>query len=213
MVPITFGYTTPHRLMLLLAPVGLLGLRRRDRWVLFGVLPLFLGLYTLYVFFIYHYTVIVVPAVILSILLGAEAVSQFPVGGRTGLILFLGLAGLAVSSLPELGMVQRDEMFNAPLLRDVNRQLAAIPEPAVVLFVYDPERRVHEEPVFNADTAWPDDARVVRRHDLGPASDLAVARYYAGIGQNRGIYRYDEATRALVRLGTAAELAAAGKPF
>ena len=51
--------------------------------------------------------------------------------------------------------------------------------PAVVLFRYAPGKdNPHIEPVYNTDVAWPDDAPVIRAHDLGPRRNIEIFRYY-----------------------------------
>ena len=81
-----------------------------------------------------------------------------------------------------------------------------------MLFTYDPGRNTHEEPVYNAGVAWPDDAAVVRAHDLGPARDAELFAYYAARQPPRFAYRYDERTRTLTPLGPVADLATGGSP-
>ena len=55
--------------------------------------------------------------------------------------------------------------MDAIYLADINLKLANLPHtPAVVLFQYVPGKTdIHEEPVFNIDTPWPDDAEVIGR--------------------------------------------------
>jgi hypothetical protein len=77
--------------------------------------------------------------------------------------------------------------------------------PAIVLFKYDPERSIHEEPVYNAGVAWPDDAEVIRAHDLGERNAELFA-YYAKRGPGREVYRFDEKDQKLTDLGNVAEL-------
>jgi hypothetical protein len=112
--------------------------------------------------------------------------------------------------LPQLNHVRHDQWIDAPLLRDVDRKLAKLEHtPAVVLFRYDPERMIHEEPVYNVETAWPDDAAVIRAHDLGAERNVELFAYYAARSPGRAVYRYDEKTRELSYLGTVVEMARA----
>ena len=53
-------------------------------------------------------------------------------------------------------------------------------EPAVILFRYHPGMNFFEEPVYNTDVAWPDDAPIIRAHDLGWPRDRQIVEYYAG---------------------------------
>jgi hypothetical protein len=202
----------PSPLLIALLPVGLLGLSDRRRWAVWLALPLFVLIYASYTFFLPHYAVAIVPAVILNVL-AAKVVLQrtWPSVSRPiGLVFTLGVAALALTALPEINSSRRDQWFDAPLLRQVDRDLAQIDRrPAIVLFIYDPDRLVHEEPVFNTGAAWPDDAMVIRAHDLGDANARLFA-YYAKQSPGRVVYRYDEKDEALKYLGTVAELDRAG---
>jgi hypothetical protein len=99
--------------------------------------------------------------------------------------------------------------------RAANNALAHLPrEPAVVLFRSEPGLSYfHDEPVFNDDAAWPDDALIVRARDLGPAEDRKLFRYYAQRQPDRVFYIYDLASISTTQtplsapLGTARRLA------
>jgi hypothetical protein len=106
-----------------------------------------------------------------------------------------------------------DEWQLAGAAREVDDRLAAVAgRPAIVLFRFDPATsNTHVEPVYNSDVAWPDDARVIRAHDLGDAANARLLAYYAAREPGRRVYRYDRAKSAaaspLRYLGTAGELA------
>jgi hypothetical protein len=195
----------PFPLLLIFLPLSLLALNR-DRSVLLASLPLFVLLYIPYVFFFPHYVVTAAPAVIVASLLAAKALAALWKSRErnvdVGLSLFI--TALAVAALPQWNPWTED-VFTADLLASVNQQLAALPHlPAVVLFTYDPKRNTHEEPVYNADVAWPDDAEVIRAHDRGPLNQ-AIFDYYARLQPQRFFYRFDERDRTLHPLGTPAQ--------
>src|SRR5205823_198629 len=92
-----------------------------------------------------------------------------------------------------------------------HRQLpSAVDGPAVVLFRFHPGDNPVEDPVYNDDVIWPDDAPIIRAHDLGPRN-IEIARYYATHQPWRKFYLLDRAENAgrqtllLHRLGTAVE--------
>jgi hypothetical protein len=203
----------PNPLLIGLLPVGLLGLCGR-RWALWLGLPMFVLVYSSYTFFLPHYAVAMAPAVIVNVLAGRRVLAgAWPrYSDGVGFVLAAGIGALAVSALPEVNRVRRDQWFDAPLLRQVDRDLEKIGRrPAVVLFKYDPERLVHEEPVYNV-SATPDAGPVVRAHDLGDERNRRLFEYYAARSPGMAVYRYDEAKAAegtgLTYLGTAGELAA-----
>ncbi len=205
----------PFPVLVLLLPFAVLGFgsqnknQRGPAAVVLAVLPLFLILYCGYFLSLPTYVLPTAPAVILGILLGAKALANaWPSARRfatVGLTLFI--AGTALAALPNWSTGNPEDVFRADLLSSVDQQLASLPHrPAVVLFTYDPKRDVHQEPVYNADTAYPDDAPVIRAHDLGPRN-TEIFRYYAEHQPDRFFYRFDEAKRILQPLGSAVELA------
>jgi hypothetical protein len=205
----------PFPVLVLLLPLSLLGFGSLYRFargsimILLATLPLFLLLYSGYFLFLPTYVLPAAPAVILGILLGAKVLSNaWPAAQRfatVGLTLFI--SGTALAALPNWSNGNPEDVFRADLLASVNQQLASLPHrPAVVLFTYDPNRDVHQEPVYNADVAWPDDAEVIRAHDRGP-QNCEIYQYYAERQPQRYFYRFDERKRTLQPLGTAVELA------
>jgi len=87
--------------------------------------------------------------------------------------------------------------------------------PALVLYrYYRPKNGVlegnpNDEPVYNVDVAWPDDAAIIRAHDLG-ARNGEIFDYYAKIQPGRNVYVVDRAESPDLRaefLGTVGELA------
>jgi hypothetical protein len=195
----------PAHLLFVLLPLGLLGLRYPARTALACgafILPL---AYTFYPSYLKHYGLVAAPAFILLVLLAGEVLrKRFP---ATATALALSIAAIAIGSLPELHGA-RDHFIQTPYLSDVNEKLAHLEhKPAVVLFRYQSNTTdVHEEPVFNVDTAWPDDAPIIRAQDLGPQNHR-IFQYYARRQPQRFFYRYDRATTELTPLGWAQDLA------
>jgi hypothetical protein len=201
----------PSPLLIALLPVGLLGLCDRRRWAVWLALPLFVLVYASYTFFLSHYAVAIVPVVVVSLLAGIEVTRRtWPrVSQLTGWVMTAVIAAMAISALPEVNGARHDQWFDAPLLRGVDKALREIEHrPAIVLFRYDPERMIHEEPVFNTEDAWPDDAAVIRAHDLGD-ENVRLFAYYAKLSPARAVYRYDEKEETLSYLGTVAEMVGA----
>src|SRR6185295_8819865 len=73
---------------------------------------------------------------------------------------------LCACSFPQLNGFASDAPETDSISR-VATKLEIVQKPAVVLFRYDPTSELHTEPVYNTDVAWPDDAPIVRAHDLG----------------------------------------------
>jgi hypothetical protein len=193
---LSLAATTPFPLLAILLPVALAS----RRGLVLAPILLFVGLYALYVYFFPHYVIVVAPAIIGGILIGANQL----VNVRGALHLFI--AATALAALPQVDPTMRDDMFDAPLLHAVDAKLSGLTDPSVVLFAYSAARNVDEEPVYNADVAWPDDARIIRAHDLGDRNS-EIFRYYADLQPQRRFYRFDEKDYSLAYLGTARELA------
>ena len=211
----TAWIAVPTLALLILVPVALPRLRRGPLWVLCAVPPVFLALYTFNPHFLGHYVLPLVPALACWVVAGAAALADLrkphapsgtaPAGPKAWLT--IAIAAACIAQLPELNPRINDDGYRTPLLVDVEAKLAAIEPPAVVLFRFHPGGNVHEEPVYNSNVAWPDDAPVVRAHDLGPRN-AEIFRYYASHGPPRTFYLFDRADGTLVRLGPAGQAAA-----
>ncbi len=205
---LTQAAPAPFPLLIVLLPLSVVGLDRR-RIVFISAVPIFVLLYTGYVFFFPHYVLTVSAGVIGGALVGADQL-RFAFGKHQrfwSIFPPLMITGLAAAALPQWDTTSDDEQFAAPLIAAVDERLLHLQHtPAVVLFRYDPRRNTNEEPVYNADADWPDDAVVVRAHDRG-AENAALYRYYAERQPERFVYRFDERTRRLQELGPVQTLA------
>jgi hypothetical protein len=224
-LPMVVDTTLPARLLVVLVPIGILGLADIRRKALFATLPLFVAGYMLNTFFLEHYAAAVIPAVLLSAVLGlytfADTFPRFRDHVLTAGVLVIVVVSLA--SLYEFNPVATamdskenehlhaidDETFHSALLRYAHYVLdAEVEKPAVVLFKYSPGQNVIEEPVYNTGVAWPDDAPVIRAHDLGERN-AEIFRYFAEKQPDRMFYQFDRAAGKLTPLGRAKDLAAA----
>jgi hypothetical protein len=187
------------------------------RWVLLATIPLFIVLYFFYTFFLEHYAILIAPAVAMSIALApAVLVELFP--KHRAALHIAGVAAVAIiciSTLPGLNRTANDEAFYSPMMRLIDRELAgAVNVPAVVLFRYPTtsgefaDNSPLHEPVYNTGVAWPDDAPVVRVHDLGERN-RELFDYYAKRPPQRTFYLFDRGNLAdpLHELGQARDLA------
>jgi hypothetical protein len=198
-------------LLLLFIPLGFLGLREPFRLAIVSSIVLFALLYSFYAFMLRWYPIPLIPAVFLLLLLGIDALRRFRPDGRFFTAFpALMVAVLAVCALPQFdSYVDDGQAFPARELRHIDAAIAAdVRPPAIVLFHYarnaglDP----HEEPAYNDDVAWPDNAPIIKAHDLGP-QNIRLIRYYAARQPRRRVYRYDRPTERLTYLGTAESLA------
>jgi hypothetical protein len=121
--------------------------------------------------------------------------------------LTLGIVVICISQLPGVNRTVRDQMMDTRELRQIRATLSGprIQRPAVVLFRFHRDSSPAIEPVYNTDVPWPDDAPVIRAHDLGDRNS-EIFNYYAKIQPNRAFYRYDRRDGSLTYLGLAREL-------
>jgi hypothetical protein len=121
---------------------------------------------------------------------------------------------LALTDCWELNRAVNDEPFRATWLRELHN---ASESHAIVLFSFDLEggssdivQKISQEPVYNTDVAWPDDAPLIRAHDLGERN-VELFRYYAQRDPTRRVYRFSRRTGELQDLGQVRELAVAAQ--
>lgn len=222
--PMIADVTLPCRLMLVVAPIGLLGLVDRRRWVLWITFPLFVLVYAFNPFFLEHYAILVIPAAVLAMVMSIGVLTtawprwKEPITAAIVAMIFVACATSFWEVnrwVATVGTNVIDETFPSPYLRYVHLVLSdpdTVEQPAVVLFTYHPGDDYFQEPVYNTDVAWPDDAPVIRAHDLGPNRNREIFAYYAKTQPDRTFYLFDWAARyskegPLKRLGTARELA------
>ena len=206
-LPTAVRTALPSAALLVLLPLGLLGLTDRRRAVVAAILPLGLGFYALSVMISWYYLLFTVPAVLLCVLLGARQIELAWPRARewTAPALALMIAAFALAALPEARGEAIDQ-FIAPTLKAVNEKLRDIQESALVLFTFHPGDNFHEEPVYNIGVANPDDAPIIHAHDLGPRNQ-ELFRYYGALQPKRTVYRFDRQTKTLERLGNVSDLA------
>lgn len=205
----------PDPLLIIFFPVAIAGVFERRRWMMLVTVLLFVGIYALYRFDLAHYTLVIMPLVAGLILIGLDEVtSLWPKHREAVWVPMLAcVAALSVMNLPEVRRSIRDD-FDYHVMQEVEQTVESAPrKPAVVLIPFnDKGWTPHMEPVYNFQTAWPDDAAIVRAHDLGPERNRELFRYYADRQPNRFFYRYLPTSNKLVPLGTARELAEHGEP-
>ena len=203
-LPVLFQSDLPDTILLVLLPVGILGFTDQRRALVGALLPIFLGAYVLFSSFLPYYGLPAALPLLLTLVLGVRACAEaWPRPRAVETALAFLVAWLIVGSMPVVGWME-DYRAPWPIMiaahREVPRQVEA---PAVVLFPFHRGDNFHEEPVYNIDVAWPDDAPIVRAQDLGPARNEAIAAYYAATQPDRKFYRFDRGTLAAEPLGTA----------
>jgi hypothetical protein len=134
--------------------------------------------------------------------------------------------------MPQLNRLIYDQYFETPEIEVIDHTLArAVSPPAVVMFHFNRDTLIGGktitndpsiEPVFNSSVAWPDDAAIIRAHDLNPNVSIVgkpgdldhpLYEYYARIDPKRVFYLYDRGgLTKLRRLGTAEEMENATAP-
>jgi hypothetical protein len=209
-------YAIPSVLLLILIPVSLLALTRQ-RGVLAGTVLLFIGAYMMFAYLLTHYVVVAAPGIILLVLMGVRAVEETFPRWRASVAVFatMWIGLLCLRAMPEFNRFVRDDWYAMETMRFNAKLESKIEGRAIVLYHFGEKNNPHEEPVYNVKAAWPDDARVIRAHDLGEERNRKLFEYYVGVQPDRRVYwvdrvdgrdgTYDDAS--LHYLGTVRELA------
>jgi hypothetical protein len=215
----------------LIVPFSLLAMWKKSYWTIWAIVPVSLIVLSGFAFstVLPHYFILTFPAVIFLCLLPIRFLTDtFPIRApMIRAVLTFGILLLCGASMPWFDALQMDRFFTPRELQGIDRKLATeVTAPAIVMFHFNRDtlidgRRVSddpsEEPVYNVDVAWPDDAPVIRAHDLNPNLaaigkpgdvDLPLYSYFARTAPNRVFYLYDRAggIGKLKRLGLARDL-------
>ena len=207
----TYEDTLPHPMLALLIPAALLGMGDPRRRVIVASLILFLIFYALNPFYLDHYTVAIICPMICLVFMAWEAVEAAWPNSRPMIGTFMTLL------LVMLSVVMRPLDFSKYAeVERIDRALDALSrQTALVMFRFDAAdpQAFYVEPVYNISTADPDDALIVRAHDLGEREDRKLYEYYAQRQPGRVVYIHDRGAwrrgeEALSGpLGTVAEMA------
>ena len=207
---LTFDVAFSTKLLLVFVIAGLFTLNNAPRRVVAGVPVVFFALYLPYTFYMEHYVLPIVPALLVLVLLGAQrlaAVVSAPAARRKSeLALAAVLVLIGLFSLPELNPKVRDDRIFAPtstILRQAIRE--RVQAPAIVLVRTDRSQNPHDEPVYNDAVIWPDHAPVIIAHDLGRRNVELIA-HYERTQPGRRYYIFNRNGFTLQGPGTAADL-------
>jgi 4-amino-4-deoxy-L-arabinose transferase-like glycosyltransferase len=211
-LPLVLDTALPFPLLLIFAPLSVFALADRRRWPLLLALPMFVAAYASFMFFRKQYCVVLFLSVYLAVLMGIDALrrsvsAKWRAAVTSGSVLLVLL--LVVMKLPEINRSVSDQMTPTPILHDTNVAIASLTHrPALVFITYHPEDpdSWSQEPVYNTDVVWPDDAEVVRAHDVGAKENAKLVAYYANLSPRRWVYIYDKSTRQLRSLGWASSV-------
>ncbi len=206
-IPLLIRVTLPSAILLPLLALSVLNLRQNRRWVLWAMWPIFCLLYVFFPFLLRHYAVVAAPAILLGVLLGKDWIEARWPNARVRVTLTLAVALLAIVALPEIDRDVIDDYARPTMVFAAKDLPRLVNPPAIVLFRFARGANFHEEPVYNIDSANPDDAPIIRAHDLGVERDRELFDYYARRQPQRTVYLFDRSTRQLVELGKVADLA------
>lgn len=205
--PLLLQTAFPTLMLAALIPLGVFNLRGRGRIGLLAAAPLFLLAYATFMFYRKHYGVAFFPPLFLGAMLGARTVSE-TLGGKSDwwrVFLVLAVLGVVVAGLPQINRRVSDQTEPTPVLHAVNVAIEEkIRKPAILMVRH--ANGTTQEPVYNTGVAWPDDAVVVRVHDLGERNGELFA-YYAKHQPQREVYLFDKRDLSTRYLGKVVELA------
>lgn len=209
-VPLTLGAALPALLLLILLPVAVVGLSDARRWVLWSMSWCYLIGAGFFYVFLPHYTIAAAPAVIFAVVLAVSVIQRaWPASSAANVFLPLGVLFLAIEYI---GVNQQNFFEPIPIPHDPRshgwvsqynyRQIPSeVHKPALVFYRFGPGEEAWEEPVYNWDVLNPDDAPIIRAHDLGPFRDLALLAYYLQKQPGRHVYLFDRQSLMTYDLG------------
>lgn len=208
--------TLPDAVLIVLVPLVLMSARTKRQPLLPIIIPIWCVAYALHPFDLWHYGVVIIPCALTLALSGVTSMATLgrrrSRRGRTIAMRMTVLATLGMLSMPQVRRDQKDQMIENPVEVTLSAAIRSnVTEPqAIVLVRYAADAKIDSalEVVYNADVAWPDDARVIRAHDLDGDRNAKLFRYYAERQPERVVYRFDRSTGGIVRLGRVADLAA-----
>ncbi|MBC7784412.1 MAG: glycosyltransferase family 39 protein [Burkholderiales bacterium] len=207
-IPLTLRFGLPNPLLYILVLVGFAGVTSRLR-LLFALIPLLLlTVYFPHLFYLPHYAVIVAPSLIVLSFLGVNALKALWPRRSNSIGAFYGTFALCVSfsNMPPFSSAAHEDAPTS--FRATTHANEILPQtisgPSVVLFKYTKGCNFHDEPVYNMETASPDDAQIIRAHDRG-AANITLLRYYAEKQPWRAVWHINRATGVVEYRGTVGE--------
>jgi hypothetical protein len=198
----------PTLLLIVFLPAALAGLTDRRRWVVWAGLWCYLVGSGFFYAFHTHYSAAIAPAVICMVLLGAKAVERvWPQQGVLTVFLWLAIFGLAAQSIWRNEQRAHDGQWADSARETAGAISGKVRAPAIVVFRLDPEQPFPEDPAYNLQTPWPDDAPILRAHDQGDARNQELFRYYARTQPERNVYLFIQSDMSVHALGNVKDLA------
>jgi len=210
--PLLASVTLPNRLLVPLALLSVFALTSKARVVTWAVLAVYVAFYSMFAYLLPVYCVVVAPVAIAWVLLGKDFLERWAARSprlRDATVTFLTAAAalLSIAALPGVDREIIDDGFLAPTMWFSYVDAPnAVERPAIILFRYTPGDNTNEEPVYNVDVVNPDDAPIIRAHDLGPERNRKLFEYYAKRQPQRHVYLFDRRTRTLTPLGKVTDL-------
>jgi hypothetical protein len=212
-VPLTIGAATPSLYLVILLPVAVLGLMDARRWVFWSMSWCFLIGAGFFYIFVPQYTITAAPAILFAVVLAVSVIQRAWPGASLGAVfvplcaLFLALEYIALNQQNFFEPIPAGGPSSPGWVSRYNydRIPAVVKKPALVFFHFGPDENAWEEPVYNWDVLNPDDAPIIRVHDLGPARNLELLRYYAKRQPDRHVYLFHRQSLQLDDLGKVSE--------
>ena len=187
--------------------LALIGFCRRTFWLPLIALVATLTLYTIYPFVNAAYFFTLIPILWLAVTRGSRTLLDLVPPVRQPAVTAGGVLALALVVLVSQQPVGANvtSRMNETLFHEVTtfEQWVAprLDRPAIVFFRFDPWATVHDERVYNDDTASPTAGPVVRVHWLDDVRNRALLRAIEPTRRDSRVYVYDRGTGWLHDLG------------
>jgi hypothetical protein len=202
----------PDMLLILTVPLGIAAIVGHSRALLVVLIaPVWCAAYSLHTFTYFHYYTSLIPAMLVLMYAGMARLDELGpwlARARPALGVMLPVT-ITVLAMPQFRRDVRDQVVPNTTEATLRQAIAGqIAEPrAIVLVRFGEGAHPESEVVYNVESAWPDDARVIRAHDLGDERSRELFNYYSKTQPERMVYRFERPADTLTRLGRVDELA------
>ena len=193
--------SSAHPLLCLLLPLGLTLLSSTPGRVLWSIVFCYIAGYMTYGVYLTQYSIQIAPVLLILTIGGYRWLciafaARAPQISSVYLVTSTALALETLAIMPNTGLP--DPVWN---LQEINYVTfpKVIKKPAIVFIRYTIQSNPHVEMVYNLEAASPDDATIIRAHDLGINEDRKLIDYYAQKQPWREVYFFDRASMGPLR--------------
>ncbi|HMO25728.1 MAG TPA: glycosyltransferase family 39 protein, partial [Tepidisphaeraceae bacterium] len=193
------------RWLLVLVPPALLAMNA-SRAIVIGTGVMAVAMYLPYAFYMPHYSLVALLGMIALVFTGIAGIARAWPNAKTPVL--AAVTALGLFQLPAMLRADGDdEWVGRDIYPIVDRALATIPAPALVLFTAGTIGDRFAMVALNHEVSDIESAPIIRAHDRSDAANQRLFRAWRESHGQRRVYRYDVEHHTLTYLGRLNELA------